>query len=212
VETFFVFVNFVRGIARHNLRFTKQFTSAAWSAAVSDADFLHKYVAGTASYAPFVAAMPDCHFISPFSLTAMSTYRVEYDAERTRLVKHPLAPSRLSAMYAFGDLATCEQVSKKYGWDLSQVRQFRLDRDLLTRVQKCNMEIVSLARREAEFPPSQEFLDALWDAYWSGKATFQFDVREGETFKQQVVDPGEIWEYLIEGRLVLQDGEANIPV
>lgn len=210
METFYVFVNFVRGIARHNLRVTRQFTSSGWSAC-SDATFRTKYIDGTATYAPFVATTPDCQFISPFLLSAMSTYRVEYDAERTRLLKFPKLPSRLSSIYAFGDFATCELVATKYKWDLGQVRRFRLERDPLTRVHKCNMEIVSLSRGEAEFPPSQEFLDAMWEAYWSGKPTFKFGVQHGDAVEQQVVNRGEIWEYLIEGRLVLQEGEANIP-
>src|SRR6185503_2891522 len=122
MDTFYVFVNFLRGIAGHNLKFTRQFTSAAWSACLMDDGFREKYIAGTATYAPWLAATPDCHIISPFTaaaLESMAPYRVEYEAERIRLMHFPRLPSRLSATYAFGDIATCETVAKKYAWDLS---------------------------------------------------------------------------------------------
>ena len=48
---------------------------------------------------------------SPYMLSAINDYRIEYDAEVFREKNYPLYPSRLSALYAFGDLETSKYVS-----------------------------------------------------------------------------------------------------
>lgn len=48
---------------------------------------------------------------SPYMLSAINDYRIEYDAEVFREKNYLLYPSRLSALYAFGDLETSKYVS-----------------------------------------------------------------------------------------------------
>jgi len=209
MDILFIFVNFLRGTTRHNLRLTKQFTSAGYTAALQNSASRAKYISGAMTYAPFAPANPDCLFISPFAMSVMNDYRIEYDAERIRLMKFPLLPSRLSATYAFGDFATCELVSKKYGWPLDTVRKFRLERDELTRVHKCNMEIISLMRHAYMVSSSSGRGDELvWESYWSGHGNLQMELPDID-FKRKTYDSGEIWEYLIEGRLLLEEGQAS---
>jgi hypothetical protein len=211
MQSFYIFVNFLRGMSRHNLRITKQFTSAAWSRAVSDEPFRAKYVAGTVNYLPFVPGPWETGFISPFCMSAMNSYWVEYDAERVRMAAHPLLPSRLSATYAFADHKTCVEVSQGHGWNLTEVRRFRLEHDALTRVHKCNMEIVSLARQAYLVSSgSEETTNAIWGSYWSGHGNLQMELPD-ENLQRKVYDSGQIWEYLIEGRLVLEEGQASVP-
>lgn len=211
MDTFYVFVNFLRGMSRHNLRVTKQFSSAAWTRATSDEVFRGKYLAGTVNYLPFVPGPWETGFISPFCMSVMNGYRVEYDAERIRMAAYPVAPSRLSATYAFGDYETCVEVSRRYRWNLDEVRRFRLDRDALTRVHKCNMEIVSLARHAyLVSSSSDETSAAIWGAYWSGQGSLQMELPD-ENLQRKTYDSGQIWEYLIEGRLVLEAGQSSVP-
>ena len=84
--------------------------------------------------------------LSMITWWAINDYMVEYDAELCRKYHYPQYPSRLSAIFAFGDYETCKEVDRKYDWDLSTVKKFRLNIDNLTRVIKVNMEIVSLMR------------------------------------------------------------------
>lgn len=39
---------------------------------------------------------------------------------------YPTFPSRLGALYAFADLDTCVKVSQKYGWNVKEVKKFKL--------------------------------------------------------------------------------------
>jgi hypothetical protein len=78
--------------------------------------------------------------LSPYFLTAINNYRIEYDAEVHRERFHSIYPSRLSAIYAFADYETCIAVNKKYDWPLSEAHRFRLIEHPLNRVVKVNME------------------------------------------------------------------------
>ena len=210
-DVFFIFVSFLRGMTAHNLRVTRTFTSAAWSQATFDPEFCSKYLSGTAVYQPFFPGANDLKVISPFCLSVINDYRVEYDAERVRLMSFPLLPSRLSATYAFGDYASCEEVSRRYHWNLNTVRRFRLERDAMTRVHRCNMEIVSLARHAYYASSiSGEDGNALWRAYWSGQGNLTIELPD-EKLQRRVYQSGELWEYLIEGRIVLLDEESHAP-
>jgi len=203
-ETYYIFVSRYDRMAVHNLKFTKTFISAAYTYCTMDKDFLRKYLDGTATYLPYLRANPDLMVPSPYQMTAINDYRVEYDAEYYRLLRFPTYPSRLSAIFAFGDFETCEEVSRKYGWDLSTVRQFKLIRDDLTRITKVNMEVVSLARTAYRHSASDiETIEYIWNHYWSGAGNLQLEIPNIQDFGRQVLASGEIWEYLIEGSLVL---------
>jgi len=169
--------------------------------------FLKKYQEGTATYLPFLPTGSDCNVFSPYCLTAINNYRVEYDAEICRKAYYPKYPSRLSAVYAFGDYETCEKVVKIHpDWrDLSTLKKFRLIETPLTRVIKVNMEIVTLAQKAYRISSiSQSDLDNLWKHYWNGGGNFQMELPD-VNFSRTKHDSGEIFEYLIEGAVVLNE-------
>lgn len=196
---FFIFCNRYNWVTEHNLSVTKGFTSAAYSFCDNNNAFTKKYLEGSVNYLPFLPTTTDCGFLSPYCLTAINDYRIEYDAEICRKRNYPKFPSRLSAIFAFGDLETCHIVAKKYGWDLSSVKKFKLVEHPLTRVIKVNMEIVSLAKLSYKISYSNaEDLDRYWRHYWSGGGAIQEEL-PSQNYSRKTFDSGVIFEYLIEG-------------
>ncbi|EGQ8681846.1 hypothetical protein GKA74_23045 [Vibrio parahaemolyticus] len=197
-EEFFVFVNFSSPLAAHNYKIGA-YTSGACSTWFQE-ETLAKYLDGSLNYLPFEPSQRDPMAVSPYCLTAINDYRIEYDAEIYRKQNHPLYPSRLSATYAFGDFETCREVSQKYGWNLNTVRKFKLLDSPLNRVAKVNMEHVSLGRH-AYRVASMANVEDIWRAYWTGKGNIQIELPDGPEFTRNVRDSGVIWEYLVEGCL-----------
>jgi hypothetical protein len=202
---FYIFVNHYNPQPIHNLNFSKSFISAAWTNCSMDDGFLQKYISGTATYLPFSPTQQDCKVISPYCITAMNDYRVEFDAEVCRYSFYPLYPSRLSAIFAFSDFASCLKISKKWGWDIQTVKKFKLIEDHLTRVIKVNMEIVSLARYAYRISYlDAEGLNKLWRHYWSGGGRMEMELPTAE-FTRKRYNSEEIFEYLIEGKVALTE-------
>ena len=203
-KEFFIFCDSYNPMTVHNLTFTKTFTSAAFANCSISDEFLKKYLDGSVNYLPFLPAKRDCDVLSPYCLTAMNDYRIEYDAEVCRKAYYPKYPSRLSAVFAFGDYETCKYVVGKYPrWDISSVKKFKLIDTPLTRVIKVNMEIVSLARRAYRISYSEKNeLDNLWKHYWNGGGNIQMELPDAN-FSRTKYDSGEIFEYLIEGTVVI---------
>ena len=197
-EEFYVFVNFSNPVAANNYK-VGAYTSGACSTWFNEAS-LKKYIDGTLRYLPFSPCERDSMAISPYCLSAINDYRIEYDAEVCRMQNFPLYPSRLSATYAFGDYETCEKVSQIYGWDLSTVRKFKLLEAPLNRVVKVNMEHVSLSRH-AYRVSSIENINDIWLAYWKGVGNINIELPDGVNLSRNIRSSGEIWEYLIEGCL-----------
>src|SRR5690606_17004585 len=114
---------------------------------------------------------------------------------------YPLYPSRLSALYAFGDYETCELVAKKYGWDIRTVKKFELLPSPLNRVIKANMEIISLERYSVRISgQTEEDVHQMCELYWKG---IQADItyQPPPVLKMRDIKIGLVWEYLIEGVL-----------
>ena len=201
---FYIFVNQYRPITVLNLKNTKCFISAAYSYCSLDKNFLKKYLEGNVDYFPFIPNEKNLQVISPYCLTAINDYRVEYDAELCRKYYYPKYPSRLSAIFAFGDYETCKEVGRKYrDWDLSTVKKFKLNIDNLTRVIKVNMEIVSLMRGAYDLGfIDDETKNDIWKNYWNGTGDIDLELPDVES-ERKIYHSGEIFEYLIEGKLVL---------
>jgi hypothetical protein len=201
-EEFFIFCNCFIPMTVHNLKYVKRFDSGAFSNCSISKDFLTKYLEGTVNYLPFLPTAQD-RILSPYCLTAINEYRIEYDAEISRSKYYSKYPSRFSAVFAFGDWATCKEVHRKYGWDLSTVKKFKIIDSPLTRVIKVNMEIVSLARTAYRISYSDmNELDHLWKHYWNGGGDIQMELPDPNC-SRTIYSSGEIFEYLIEGTVVL---------
>lgn len=200
---FFVFINFDSLLTKHNLESTNSIFSAAFTYISIRKDLLEKYINGTLIYLPFAPnSKKDLGIISPFVQNITSGYKTEYNAELCRFQNFPLFPSRLSALYAFGDFQTCEKVSKLHKWPIETVRKFKLVPSVNNRIIKVNMEIVSLERYANKISTSSpETVDLTWKSYWTGKGEIETElptINGRKTFKS-----GVIWEYLIEGVLEL---------
>lgn len=205
-KNYFVFVDLNNVSTLHNLEFVGQIISAGYTSAVSEPHLREQYLNGTANYLPFVVnEQRSTDFASFYCTSMISTYRVEYDAELKRLASFPDRPSRLSAIYAFATKADCIRAHKLYEWDLSSVRKFTLLPDALTKVAKLNMEIISLMR--FCYPRAMQLsegIDRIWMHYWSGRGNLDVDIPGVPLNTRKLMPSGEIWEYLIEGKLKLQ--------
>jgi hypothetical protein len=143
-KEFFIFCNPNNPTTVLNLKYAKTFTSGAFSNFPISNEFLKKYIEGTATYLPFLPTQDyDCKVFSEYRLSAINEYRIEYLAEVYRQRNFPKYPSRLSAVFAFGDYDSCIKADKKYHWDLSTVRKFKLIDSPYNRIIKANMEIIS---------------------------------------------------------------------
>lgn len=179
---------------------------------MADKEFAKRFLDGTANYLPYVPALPDGHIVSPFCMKTIADYSIEHDAEYVRRKFFPCLPSRLSAIYAFGDYESCVLCNQKYGsgWKLDTVKEFNLmevPNDPFTRVARVNMEVVSLARyayHNASLDgPTRE---ALWKHYWSGGGKFSMELPDSN-YEPKIMPVGVIWEYLIEGGLQLKEAK-----
>ncbi|QQR83068.1 hypothetical protein IPJ72_04595 [Candidatus Peregrinibacteria bacterium] len=202
-EYFYIFVNSNNIMATHNLKTGKCFISPNFANMSMDSDYSEKYAKGTLKYLPFSPCENDIKAFSPYLLTAINDYRIEYDAELTRFQNYPLYPSRLSAIYAFDNLETCKIVSKKYGWDLSTVKKFKLEENPLSRVIKVNMEIVSLCKLAYRTSSiDKKTIESIWHSYWKGDKDFQMELLT-PTLNRKIYKVDNIFEFLIEGKLNL---------
>lgn len=215
----FIFVNRVSLPTKINFEVAKQFRSGGLSLiAMDEAAYLQRYVDGTIDYRPFVRdgngawiKNPDAPVMisSPFAASMWQgdyRYPAEYDAETVRLREFPIAPSRLSAVYAFGNLETCEDVSNRFGWTIDQVERVRIRAWDGTRVWRTNMQIASLMHKIAEQGNAIEahYREELWRRYWRGEGNLALEVRDtGGNRVTLSVDT--IWEYLIEGMVEPSD-------
>jgi hypothetical protein len=205
-QEFFIFVSQVRPEAYLTYKHTKTFTSRFAGLLATD-EGRRQLDAGQADPMPFIPndnMYPD---LSPFSVSAMNLYRVEWDAELGRRAHNQMAPSRMSAIFAFADSATCELVASRHNWPLDMVRRFRLAYGVPHRTARVNMEIISLLR--AVYPLAMwgpEQLNAFWHHYWTGQGNLDLETPElhnGQNWRQW--SSGETWEWLIEGQLVSDD-------
>ncbi len=208
-DEYFIFADTSNLVCWHNLHFTRCIVSSGYAAALQSPEFRDLYLKGTADYLPFIAnGSRSVGFVSLFTLNATSLYTVEYDAEITRRREFPTVPSRLSAVYAFASMDDCHKAHSLYGWDMATVRQFRLSQDELTRVHRANMQVVSLMRSCYPMATwSEADRVAVWQHYWKGRGAMSIEVpvlSDGKPTRQSC-DSGEIWEYLIEGKLELVD-------
>lgn len=208
-EPLYVYVDGSNPIVHHNVFTMKRLFSPAvlcWE----DPEQARRYQANEIDWLPFVpnerVGPDDCaNGVSFFALGLTAQYRVEYNAELARRHAYPQSPSRLSAIYAFGDEQSYMRANALYGWPLGSLHRFRLIPHPLTRWTRVNMEIVSLSRRTSTTSYRDPVTEhQVWDAYWSGAGSIDLEIPQ-RLGGRQVVSSGVIWEYLIDGVLELID-------
>lgn len=201
---FYIFINPNNLITKLNLENTKSIFSAAFSQSGFDENFREKYLRNEIDYLPFVPNNnKDTNAISMFNHSITSNYRVEYNLEQYRKNYHPQLPSRLSACYAFKDFETCKKVAEKYEWNkTSKICKFHLIEDPLNKIIKANMEIVSLAITANQISMQDtRTLNDIGNSYWNAHESIELELPTVNG--RQNFESGTIWEYLIEGRLLL---------
>lgn len=203
---FFIFVNELNPMTQHNFHLIGKFFSAAF-ASLDLPGILPKYQNGSLRYLPYEPCKSDEMALSPYFLSAINDYRIEYDIEVYREKHYPFFPSRLSAIYAFASMDACLEVNRRYGWPLETVQRFKLIDHPLNRVVKVNMEHVSLARHAYKVTHLEE-TDRLWQGYWSGAGNIAVQLPT-PGFARKTYESVEIWEYLIEGVVEHIDREPN---
>jgi hypothetical protein len=208
-ECFYVFVDMNNMITNHNLHFTKSLLSSIIDG-LSIPEILNGYLNGTIDYLPFIPnPNMTTHPMSMFQNNITSDYRTEYNCEIFRKYYFPLFPSRLSAIYAFGDYESCKKAMEMYHnhssydyWNLNSIRKFKLKENPFNRIVKVNMELVSwerAANRISSLDHNTE--EQIWLAYWNGESNGSFELPTIHGRKKFEVDT--LWEYLIEGILEL---------
>ena len=206
-EYFYIFLNYngILGDANwNNLNLTRRIDSGLINNIYNE-QFLLDYLSGTQDYLPFIPNAKCPKSPTSFVLNIVSYYSLEYNLELYRKNNVGKYPSRLSAIFAFGDYETCIKVSKKHKWPLSEVRRFKL-KDLernnnLIRVSKHNMEIVSLMRGlDCRFFSGVN-QNKIYEQYWNGNGNLKI-IQNGKEY-----ETGEIFEYLIEGVLELVEDD-----
>ena len=163
--------------------------------------YLENYINGKQKYLPFIPSSDIQISPTSFAFNIVKNYALEYNLEQHRYTNFGKYPSRLSAIYAFGDYETCKRVNQIHGWDLKTVKKFRLLKNEifqdLFRITRNNMEIVSCLRSlDCRFF-SKEEQEKIYEHYWSGKGNLVLS-NYGQNY-----NTGEIYEYLIEGVLEL---------
>jgi hypothetical protein len=203
----YIFVDRANPMAVINLEITGQYSSSIL-AEMTDPEFAAAYLDGTADFLPFVPnASMSTESLSPFTLTTISDYRIEYDAELKRRKDFKNAPSRMTGVFAFDSVADCRRVSDRFDWDLSSVQRFKPQAVL--RVARVNMEIVSLARlaySRAALDASS--VDNLWQAYWGGEDGVALDLPSVDARTREAHVADSLWEWIIDGSLV-HEGRAQ---
>lgn len=207
---FFIFVNRTLPMTRHNFELTKTFTSR-FADLLQTPEGREKVDRFEIDPLPFKQNPDQYPVMSPFVMNLMTEQWIEWEAERVRRVVAPQAPSRLSALYAFGDERTCGEVAAKYGWDLSSVRRFKINTAFEWRAIRVNMEVASLMR--SLFPRASwqtEDANRIWSHYWSGGEDLPLDIPSTKVLGQrETFHSGVVWEWLIEGQVVCTD---DVPV
>jgi hypothetical protein len=205
-DELFIFVDRTSMLTRHQYELIGGFVSRCAELLATD-EGQCRYDSGEIDLLPFKLNPEQYPNVSPFVVKLMTEQWIEYEAERIRRQLYPSVPSRLSAIYAFGDAESCVAVARKYGWDLSTVRRFMPAPTRPMRAVRVNMEVVSLMRTTRRLASWEaEDADAIWSHYWRGDGDLQIQTPDTETLgATRVWESGVTWEWLIEGRLEAVD-------
>jgi hypothetical protein len=201
-EQFYVFISRMNPVAAHNLKFTKSIASPAVYM-LEQPELRERYLQDEIDWLDPLSY----GFMSPFASGPQGlSDPLEHSGERCRRKFAPALPSRLSAVFAFADEGSCQIAADRHGWNLSEVRSFRLTQ--VIRIARCNMEIVSFWRRNRPLLDDIMVSDAVWEGYWHGHEEILVDTPASDG-DGQVLVPGipPLWEYLIDGTLELTESK-----
>lgn len=195
----YVFVSQWQFLALHNFELIGEISSSAVFA-WADPRLATLYVTGGLEYLYDTADNPNrLPTLSPFAIEHAFD-PLERELETVRFDEFPLAPSRLSALYAFPDAASCQRAAELHGWPLDEVREVGVWGHPLVRIHRGNMNLVSLMRgfyESGHLPADQERRD-IFRAYWRGSEELPLQPTDA-----WLATP--LWELLVEGKFLRTD-------
>ncbi len=209
-QIFYIFIgqgnNIFSQINYHNYKLTKSIMSSGFEGIIIQQDKIKDFIDGNIDYAPFIPNKTTLHNPSSHSMTVVNGYNTEYILEYIRANDFKTYPSRFSCVYAFGDYESCEKASKWYGWDLKNVKKFRIKKtdgilDSCVKIVKCNMEIVTRMWNCDIASFDRNSINKIAQAYWNGTGQIATEKQDIDTglYTQKISDV--LYEYLIEGIL-----------
>lgn len=209
-KIFYIFIgqgkNIYSQINYHNYKLNKTIMSSGITGIITQQDKIKDFIDGNIIYAPFIPNKTTLNNPSSHSMTVVNGYNAEYILEYVRANNFKTYPSRFSCVYAFGDYESCKIASKWYGWDLKNVKRFKIKKndnilDSCVKIVKCNMEIVTRMWNcdIASFEP--ESINKIAEAYWSGVGQIATERQDIDTGLSTQKISSVLYEYLIEGIL-----------
>jgi hypothetical protein len=163
-----------------------------------------KYFEYSKAYIPDFSTLDEellSSYMSCTRYTDGSRYREEMTGEAFRNELTINSPSRMTCIFAFDGLLDCKSAITTFrgdNWDPNSLYHFKLIDDDYTNVARVNMYIVSYILTKFNIVGlKHETRHTLWKEYWGGKGSTEVDTESGGAPDKV----GEIWEYLIEGRL-----------
>lgn len=203
---FYIFTNRNRFALPSTPSSQTSYVSAGYDACRTSKEFAAKYRDGDVNYLPYQPQESDLPRIPEHILSINTDLRVEYEAENARMNYFPFAPSRVSALFAFGDEDSCKRAHDYYAWDIKRVMRATLTIDPNVRVWRVNMEIVSILRELYASTESFPRFTDIWRSYWAGAGNMFVRLpKTAEHPGRHTVASGVLWQYLIEGRLDIVD-------
>jgi hypothetical protein len=203
---FFVFITTDDLMVRWNVEILRSIDSAA-VAAYASPEFRLRYDAGEDVWLPFVPNPNPPNFLGSQSHRAATNYRAEYNAECVRMRQFRQAPSRLSAIFAWGSL---DEAREALARNRGRYKSRPLKRCVLAapplRAIRVNSEVVPIARRmEAMNASTAELIHDVWGTYWSSSSRqVGFNAITGfdPLKRKDILTRAEpLWEWLLDGSL-----------
>ena len=215
-EVFYIFIgqgkNLPCQINYHNYKLSSIIVSSGINSVLAQSDMIQNFINGDINYAPYVPSTTTLYVPSSHMMSVVNGYTVEYALERWRNNNFKTLPSRFSCIYAFGDWDSCVLASKYYGWDLSNVKKFRIQYfsednpkfkilNKAIKVCKCNMEIVTYLWNNNIQSITMETSNKICQQYWCGGKEVAIERQNIETGNYEITNSRLLYEYLIEGIL-----------
>lgn len=215
-EIFYVFIGQGKNLQSQanyiNYKLTKRIISSGFNSIIASPENIINFIDGNINYAPYIPNKTTLNVPSSHMLSVVNGYTTEYALESYRYNNFKRFPSRFSCIYAFGDWQSCELANKYYGWELKDVKKFKL-KDFsevncnikfpneAIKICKCNMEIVTyLWNHDLQFfPPEEGYKFCAY--YWNGGGEVASEKLNINTKQKIITNSGVLYEYLIEGIL-----------
>lgn len=205
-EYFYIFLSFANNVVgqanMHNFNHTKRIHSSGMMNCIDQK--AQDYIEGNIDYLPFAVTRTTSNTPSTFMMNVINEYNIEHNLEVYRRTYYKVFPSRFSGLFAFGSIEDCKKASVKHGWNMNEVKRFRLVTNYFEpfyKVAKLNMEIISLMRGITLPIFSVQEQDKLYAHYWLGRGDIAVQIPQITSGEPIIQNSGEIYEYLIEGFL-----------